>query len=181
MLDRKRRRRRTQVVRVLALLTAALVLTGCGTSGSRTWQGRGVSVRIPPGWHATRARLTPVTAPVQFLAVASYPLPRGDRGADGCEPKAAVDRLPSDGAFIFGWEYVGTAEGPIRKRDFPRRPRSFRLINLGRYECLDHSYLVRFRASRRYFQVQVRLGKRASERTRELALRVLDSLVVEPR
>ena len=181
MLDRKRRRRRTQVVRVLALLTAALVLTGCGTSGSRTWQGRGVSVRIPPGWHATRARLTPVTAPVQFLAVASYPLPRGDRGADGCEPKAAVDRLPSDGAFIFGWEYVGTAEGPIRKRDFPVARAAFGSSTLDATSASTTAIWLRFRASRRYFQVQVRLGKRASEQTRELALRVLDSLVVEPR
>jgi hypothetical protein len=168
-------------VRVLALLTAALLLTGCGASGSRTWHGRGVSVRIPQGWHATRARLTPVTWPVQFLAVASYPLPRDDRGADGCEPKAAVDRLPSAGAFIFGWEYAGTANGPIRKRDFPPRPRSFRLLHLGRYECLNHSYLVRFRAAGRYFQVQVRLGPHASLRTRNLALRVLDSLRVDPR
>src|SRR5690349_1848731 len=168
-------------MRVFALFVAVLALAGCGSSGWRTWQGRGVTVRIPRDWHATRARLTPVTWPVQFLAVASYPLPRGDRGADGCEPKAAVDRLPSDGAFIFGWEYVGTADGPIRKSDFPPRPLSFRLVHLGRYECLDHSYLVRFRASRRYFQVQVRLGPHASLRTRKLALRVVDSLRVDRR
>lgn len=168
-------------MRLIALLAAALALTVGGTSGWRTWHGRSLSVRVPPGWHATGAPLTPVTWPVQFLAVASYPLPHGDRGADGCEPKAAVDRLPADGALLFGWEYVGTPEGQIRRADFPRRPRAFRLTHLGRYECLDHSYLLRFRAAGRYFQVQVRLGKDASERTRALTLHVLDSLVVKSR
>lgn len=168
-------------MRLIALLAAALALAGGGTSGWRTWHGHNLSVRIPPGWHATRARLTPVTWPVQFLAVASYPLPHGDRGADGCEPKSAVDRLPADGAFLFGWEYVGAPDGPIRRGDFPRRPRTFRLAHLGRYECLDHSYLLRFRAAGRYFQVQVRLGRAASERTRALVLHILDSLVVKSR
>lgn len=169
------------LMRVLALVVTALALVGCGGSGWRTWQGRGVTVRIPRGWHATRARLTPVTWPVQFLAVASYPLPAGDRGADGCEPKAAVDRLPAGGAFLFGWEYAGTPDGTVRRADFPSRPRRFSLVHLGRYECLDHSYLIRFRAGGRAFQVHVLFGRRASERTRALALRVLDSLTVRSR
>jgi hypothetical protein len=168
-------------MRRLVVLVATLALVGCGGSGWRTWHGRAVSVRIPPGWHATSARLTPVTWPVQFLAAASYPLPHDDRGADGCEPKAAVDRLPQDGAFIFGWEYVGIAEGPIRRSDFPPRPRAFRLVHAGRYECLDHSYLIRFRDAGRYFQVHVLLGRHASTRTRAVALRVLDSLRVSRR
>ncbi len=170
-------------MRILAALAAALVLSACaGSAGSwTTWHGRGVSVRIPPGWHATSARLTPVTWPVQFIAAASYPLPRGYDGADGCEPKAAVDRLPPGGAFLFGWEYAGAPDGPIRKSDFPPRPSLFRLAHLGRYECLDHSYMLRFRAAGRYFQVHVLLGPRASDRTRTLALRVLDSLVVRQR
>ncbi len=173
-----------ELMRVVALLAAALALTGCGGSGWRTWHGRGVSVRIPRSWHATGARLTPVTWPVQFLAVASYPLPGSDRGADGCEPRAAVDRLPADGAFIFGWEYTGFPWSTKRKSqqaDFPLRPARFRLLHLGRYECLDRSYQLRFRAAGRYFQVHVLLGRHASAKTRALALRVLDSLVVRRR
>jgi hypothetical protein len=168
-------------MRAIALFALGLALAGCGGSGWQTWQGRGVSIRIPRGWHATGAHLTPVTWPVQFLAVASYPLPAGDRGADGCEPKAAIDRLPSGGAFLFGWEYAGTPDGTIPTTDFPPRPHSFRLVHLGRYECLGHSYLIRFRTAGRYFQVHVLLGRRASERTHELAVRVLDSLDVKPR
>src|SRR5689334_9886847 len=168
-------------MRVFALFVVALTLAGCGSSGWRTWQGRGVSVRIPHGWYVTGAHLTPVTWPVQFLAVASYSLPAGDRGADGCEPKSAVDRLPADGAFLFGWEYTGAPDGPIRKADFPPRPQRFRLVHLGRYECLDHSYLLRFRSAGRYFQLHVLLGRHASIQTRKLTLRVLDSLAVRPR
>ncbi|HLX32062.1 MAG TPA: hypothetical protein VKR79_04760 [Gaiellaceae bacterium] len=166
-------------MRIATVAAAALVLAACGGAGAKstTWQHRGVSVRIPPGWHATSARLTPVTWPVQFIAVASYPLPSGDGGADGCEPKAAVDRLPPDGAFIFGWEYVGAPPSGV----FPPRPRRFRLVNLGNYECLQHSYLLRFREAGRYFQVHVLLGRRAGETTRALALRVLDSLAVRRR
>jgi hypothetical protein len=168
-------------MRLLALVAASVLLAGCGGSSSRTWHGRGVSVYVPPGWAATSAALTPVTWPVQFLAVASYPLPHGDQGADGCEPKAAVDRLPPGGAFVFGWEYVGSPDGPNRKRDFPPRPEHFRLVHLGRYECLDHSYLLRFRTAGRYFQVHVLLGPRTTRQTRALVLRILDSLRVTRR
>lgn len=168
-------------MRAVALAVAVLALAGCGGSGWRVWHGRGVSLQVPPGWYATSAQLTPVTWPVQFLAVASYPLPQGDGGADGCEPRSAVERLPANGAFLYGWEYVGIGEGPIRRSDFPVRPHRFRLGHLGRYECLDHSYLIAFREEARYFQVHVVLGRRVSTRTRELALRVLDSLLVPRR
>jgi hypothetical protein len=165
-------------MRVLALFGVALAVT---TPGWHTWTSRGVSVRVPPRWHATSSRLTPVTWPVQFLAVASYPLPSGDRGADGCEPKAAVSRLPAKGALLFGWEYVGAPNATIHKADFPRRPTHFRLAHLARYECLDHSYLIRFRTAGRYFQVHILLGRRAGSHVRTLALHVLDSLVVRRR
>jgi hypothetical protein len=172
-------------MRLLAVLAAlAVLLAGCAGSSWQTWRGRGVSVRIPPGWHATSSRLTPVTWPVQFIAVASYPLPQGAAGADGCEPKEAVDRLPAGGAFLFGWEYTGFPWSDRRAAqlaDFPPRPRRFRLTHRGRYECLDHSYLLRFRSAGRYFQVHVLLGGQASARTRALALGVLDSLVVRRR
>jgi hypothetical protein len=133
-------------------------------------------VRYPPGWFATTRPLTPVTAPGQVLALASYPLPHDARGADGCEPKAALDRLPPDGAFLFGWD-VGS--GPLA--GFPPRPRRFRLGHLATYECLGPSYLVRFREGGRDFQIHVVLGPQADAATRAAALRVLDSFVVSGR
>lgn len=162
-------------MRLLAAFAAATAVSVSGAAGWHAWQARGLSLRLPPRWRATATALTPVGYP-QF-AIASYSLPRGDRGADGCEPKSALGRLPAAGVFIFAWELPAT--NPTKT--FPRRPRHFRLSHFGRYECLGPSYLLRFRAAGRYFQVHVVLGKRTTLGTRRLALRVLDGLVVRRR
>jgi hypothetical protein len=162
-------------MRLVAALVIATVLAGSGGANGDNWHARGLSVHLPTGWHATATALTPVGYP-QF-AIGSYPLPRGDRGADGCEPKAALDRLPATGVFIFAWEFPGTRGD----HGFPRRPRHFRLRHFAPYECLGPSYLLRFRASGRYFQVHVVLGRQASRSARGLALRTLDSLVIHRR
>jgi hypothetical protein len=162
-------------MRLCAAVAAATTLAISTGAGRHDWHARGLSVRLPTGWHATAAALTPVGYP-QF-AIASYPLPHDDRGANGCEPKAALERLPATGVFIFAWEFSGTQ----RDRDFPRRPRHFRLRHFARYECLGPSYLLRFRAAGRYFQAHVVLGRQATRSTRKLALLTLDSLVVRHR
>jgi hypothetical protein len=137
-----------------------------------------MSVRYPPGWFATRHALTPVTSPPQVLAVASYPLPRNNRGADGCEPKEALDRMPATGALIFGWEYGSITGRALRQ--FPPRPKRLTLTRFARYECLGPSYMLRFRQAGRFFQIHVAFGKRASPATRAIALRILDGLQVRP-
>jgi hypothetical protein len=155
------------------LLLGALALTAC-SSTSETFTARGVSVRYPRGWHGTAAPLTPVTSPVQVLAVASYPLPHDARGADGCMPKEALDALPPDGAFIYGWEYE-SPQGEV----FPQRPARFALTGFEHFECLGPSYRLRFRDMGRLFDIHVALGRRASAFTRYSVLRVLDSLRVK--
>ena len=154
-------------MRLLALLVSALALTGASW---HTFRAHGVSVRYPPGWFATARGLTPVTSPQQILAVASYRLPRGSGGANGCQPKEALDRMPLTGAFIFGWEY-----GPRSKRDFPLRPKHFRLTHYARYECLGPSYMLRFRQAGRFFQLHVAFGRRASRATRATVVHILDT------
>jgi len=156
-------------VRIIALLGALALTTGCSSS-SQTFHAQGISVRYPSWWHATAAPLTPVTSPVQVLAVASYPLPDNKRGADGCVPKGALDRLPPDGAFIYGWEY-----GPLQGESFPPRPKHFALTNFAGFECLGPSYVFHFQDAGRLFQVHVALGPRASAYTRATVLRILDS------
>jgi hypothetical protein len=154
-------------------MVAALAAVAAAVSGGwHVFAADGIRVRVPPGWDATSAPLTHVTSPSQVLAVASYRLPRSNRGDDGCEPKAALDRLPPGGAFLYGWE-VGD---PVVGRSlFPPRPRHFRLTGFARYECMGPSYLLRFRAAGRYFQVHVVLGPRATAATRAAAVRILDS------
>jgi hypothetical protein len=84
--------------------------------------------------------------------------------------------MPSAGAFIFGWDYGPLAAAGVSGRDFPPEPARFKLAGFARYECMGPSYMVRFRAGGRAFQIHVHLGRRASSTTRALVLRVLDSL-----
>ena len=153
---------------------------GCAasTSGWKTFRDDGVSVRYPRDWFATRRSLTPVTSPVQVLAIASYRLPRGNAGADGCSPTRALERLPPSGVFVFGWEYDRPALTGVRTSDFPPRPRAFELRGPKQFECLGPSYVVTFREAGRLFQIHVVLGAKAGHDERATALRVLDSLKV---
>ena len=161
------------------LVSAALALVGTVPPGWHALRAHGLTVRYPPGWYATAHRLTPVTYPPQVLAVASYPLPRNAAGADGCEPKEALERMPTDGAFIFGWEYVRRSQfAGLRVREFRPRPAHFRLRGFARYECFGPSYLLRFRDRGRLFQVHVAFGRHADARMRATAVRILDRLVV---
>jgi hypothetical protein len=158
-----------------AVLLGAVAL-GTALPGWHTFSANGLSVRYPPGWFATRQPLTPVTSPPQVLAVASYLLPRNDRGADGCEPKEALDRMPPTGAFIFGWEYGSVSGRTLRQ--FPPRPKHFKLTRFAHFECLGPSYVLLFRQVGRFFQIHVAFGRRASRTTRATVLRILDSLSV---
>jgi hypothetical protein len=173
-------------MRALALAAIVSVLAVAGASaaapdGWRTFARNGVSVRYPPTWHATAARLTPVTAPSQVLAIASYQLPRDSRGANGCSPMEALDRLPPAGAFVFGWDYGDLRLPGLRPHDFPRRPARFRMTRPVQYECLGRSSMIRFRDHGRFLQIHVAFGSRATASTRRTVLRVLDSLRVRSR
>ena len=167
------------VLGVLAFTTVGACGYGAGSSKWRTLRTDGVSVRYPPGWDATSHPLTPVTDPPQVLAVASFPLPRDNSGADGCQPKEALDHLPPTGAFIYGWEYANPKLPGLRLRDFPPRPKRFTLTGFAHYECSGLGYMARFREAGRLFQIHVDFGRRASPATRRTALRVLDSFQVK--
>ncbi|HEY4347213.1 MAG TPA: hypothetical protein VGM80_06445 [Gaiellaceae bacterium] len=162
-------------MKVVAFALAVLALGAGAPPGGKTFRANGIAVRYPEGWFASARALTPVTSPEQILAVASYPLPLSDSGADGCEPAAALARMPATGAFIFGWEYGSVSTVGIRARDFPRRPRHFTLPIATTTECMGLSSMIRFRDAGRAFQIQVAFGKRAGLATRAAVLRILDS------
>jgi hypothetical protein len=166
-------------MRLLAIALGAVALASGVPPKWHTFRGDAISVRYPPTWTATSHPLTPVSSPTQFLAVASYPLPDGSAGADGCRPTEALRDMPASGAFIYGWEYGTPARSGLRVRAFARRPRHFRLTGFAHYECLGPSYMLRFRQAGRFFQIHVAFGSRATATTRRLVLRVLDSLRVE--
>lgn len=132
----------------------------------------GVTVPVPPGWHATSRPLTPVTSPVEVLAVASFRFPRV-AGANGCEPTATLARVGERGALVYLIEY-----GEGRLRDFPPRPAHFRLGPVRAMECFGRSSVLTFREHGRWFEVQVVLGRRAGAAVRRTVLRILDGLRV---
>jgi hypothetical protein len=144
-----------------------------------TYRGDRISIRYPPGWTATARPLTNVTSPVQLVAIGSFRFSTNIARSDGCEPKEALDAIPASGAFIFGWDYGQLPQTELRK-NFPPQPQRFRLTGLANYECMGHSYMLRFRAAGRAFQIHVYLGSKATAATRLTVLRILDSFHARP-
>jgi hypothetical protein len=165
-------------VRLVAVTFAAVALTSATPGQWRTFRANGVSFRYPLGWVATSAPLTPVTSPQQVIAVASYRLPTDVAGADGCEPKQALDAMPAGGAFIYGFEYGQvSARLGIRLSEFPPRPVHFALGRPTHSDCFGQTprYMFRFSDAGHAFQLEVTLGGHTSQATRAALLRVLDS------
>jgi hypothetical protein len=166
-------------VKLIALTLAVLSVAAGLPPSWHTYRGDRISIRYPPGWTATGRPLTAVTSPGQLIAIGSYRFPTNNAGADGCEPKEALDAIPPDGAFIFGWDYGQLSAADLHK-DFPPQPQRFRLTGLADYECMGHSYALRFRAAGRAFQIHVYLGPKATAATHATVLRVLDSFHAKP-
>jgi hypothetical protein len=166
------------------LLVTTLLTVGCGgqdggAAHGRTSLGAGISVVAPRGWHALGKHVTSLVYPVDRLLLTSY---RAQRGGN-CAPDRAEDELPSDGVLVYLFEYrprTGkTWPGSFRRADFPPRPAHFALPRraLGPYECWRvPSYLIRFRAAGRPFQMHVAFGPHAGAAQRARVLRALDSL-----
>jgi hypothetical protein len=147
------------------------VLTGASPPNWLTFRKDGLSLRYPPGWHATTRRLTAVISPPLRFAIASYPLRQKSPGST-CQPTRALAEMPPNGAFIYAMEYSGTG---LHRREFPPRPNRFRLTHFASYECMGPSYAILFREAGRFFQIHVYLGPRAGPAVRAAVLRILDS------
>jgi hypothetical protein len=132
----------------------------------------GLAITIPDAWTFHQDPTRPIE-PKNVFAVGSWAFPRGG----GCAPTAAQDELPRDGVLFWLIEYHG--DQPVA--DFPERPERFELDRqtLGVYECSTvPSYMIRFRAAGRFFQVHVAFGPDASESLEPEVLQALESLEV---
>ncbi len=142
----------------------------------------GITIRRPPGWRLFAPPVTALSHPSERLLLTSYATRRGGN----CAPDRALRDLPPGGALAYLFEYRpsrGAVWKHVRRRDFPPRPAHFTLrsTDLGNYECWRQpSYLIRFRAAGRPFQLHVVLGRRATAARRAQLLRALDSLRFEP-
>jgi hypothetical protein len=180
------------------LLVALVVafLAGCGDEASdeapavkapaaagREATGRGYTATVPPGWHLAPASLTPdLVDPREILAVATFPLRRGD---ELCQ---ALARIPPDQAFVTVQERAGG------RYDFPRRPDRFApdpalpgtstwpymTCVAGKPPIPMLDYWFGFHDARRAFHVFVGVGKEAPAEVRREAFELLDTLRLDP-
>ncbi|HLM85369.1 MAG TPA: hypothetical protein VK272_04180 [Solirubrobacteraceae bacterium] len=191
----RRRRGRIAGLSLVALAIAAAIVAGGGSGdggqrGGRTTVGSspytsvgsGISVRYPHGWHLLRPPITSLAYPHDRMLLTSYPVAAGG----DCGPTRAENALPSNGALIYLSEYTtlpGSVFGSPTGMEFPPQSAGFKLErrDLGNYECSTvPSYLIRFRASGRLFQVTLAFGAHAAASLRARATRILDDLRIQP-
>ena len=178
--------RRTAVVRkvlvvlvmvVIASLAAARVAGGDRTA-RRVSVPRGLSVRVPVGWHVLRGWLSDVTDPSPRLAVGSFPVRLSHRTCACGFPN--VVSFPRDGAFVFVWEYLDPSRRGLAR--VPSRPARFHLAAGGavRQTCDGSSDTFGFKNAGRVFQVEVYLGPGVGPALRGRVAAMLASLRVAP-
>lgn len=193
---RRQRRRRTGVAIVLvAMLAGIAYLAGGGSRGGHhsnpsvsggVWPGaslpHGISVNYPATWHLFPPPDTSLSYPFDRLLITSYP---ATTGGGGCSPRRAEAALPANGVLIYLFEYSASSSGILTRPEaaaFPPKPAAFTLPSRAlNYECWTvPTYMIRFRADGRLFQVHIALGPRVSASRRVQALRVLQSLRIQP-
>lgn len=181
---------------VLAAAGVALTLgAGCGARGDAAggeaagivpFEDRelGLAGGHPAGWDRARS-LTNILLPREVLALASYPLRRGDRAGE-CAPRTTLRDLPADGAFIWLTEYRpprGDVWAEVRRESFPPRPNHFevRRSDLTRnVRChAGPAYVTSFAAADRPFDLFVAFGERAPDARLAEVEAILDGLELE--
>lgn len=114
------------------------------------------------------------------LVAASYDVGRGDVEGD-CGGRAAVERLPRDGAYIVLIDYGRDLEGveSARSRFTDRLPVTLRDGELAEFECFGRSYAFHFVVGGRPLQAHIGFGLDVDAERRAQALGVLNSVEVE--
>jgi hypothetical protein len=178
--------RRTAVVRkvlvVLVIVAIASLAAAAGAGGDRTVRRvsvpRGLSVRVPVGWHVLRGWLSDVVDPSPRLAVASFPA-RLSRRTCACGFPNVVN-FARDGAFVFVWEYLHPSHRGLAR--VPSRPARFDLAAGGvvRHTCDGSSDTFGFKDAGRVFQVEVYLGPGVGPAFRGRVAAMLASLRAAP-
>ena len=168
------RERRVEALALLDSLRFEPGPDGVRLDPDRTVYARDVAAELSwampvPPWRRYDRALTSVVG--ERLVLGTFPLAR--RAPDeNCTPRAAIDALPSDGAFIYVFEYVAADA-------FARVPERSGELALGppvAYECLGESRMVRWRDHGRVLQAHVYLGSRAGEALLGEARSIINSI-----
>jgi len=130
------------------------------SDGDLTWL-----MPVPP-WRHYDWPLTSVRE--ERLAIGTFELERAPPDRN-CTPRAAIEALPDDGAFIYVFENRAAPDGTPE-------------VTLGSevgYECLGRSRMARWRVGDHTLQAHVYFGPRASGRLKDEARSILNSIQVE--
>ncbi len=127
--------------------------------------------RMPAGWRVHHSVLA--GAQDEVLVASSFPIPDSPPSRT-CEPRAALDALPPDGA----WLYVFTS--PATPPAAPGRPSGASILRerAQPYECMGRSRAARWREGGQDYQAHLYLGRRATARRRAQLRAVFDSFVL---
>ncbi len=165
------------------LVIAVGVLGGARAAGGdrvaeRVSLGAGLSIRVPPGWHALHGWLSDVVDPAPRLAAASFPA-RLSRHTCACGFPNVV-KFPRQGAFIFVWEYLHPTHLQLART--PARPARFQVTDGSgvHLTCYGPSDTLVFKDDGRVFQVEIYIGPTNASPLRSSVAAALDSLHVEP-
>jgi hypothetical protein len=177
---------RTAEVRVAVAVVIALALAGCGQRADpkTEYRAHGLTVELPPRWHAAATNLTPnLGDPREVLAVGTFPLRY--RPHDCAQvPVSALADLGRRNAFVELEERGIDPHGLWT--EFLPRPRHFGPGLGGRSEGADcvpkarlSEHWFAFTDRGRHFYGRVAFGPAASGSTRKQAWEILDSLRVD--
>ena len=132
-----------------------------------TWQ-----MPVPP-WQRYDGPLTSLAG--ERLVLGTFELPHAPPDRD-CTPRAAIDAMPPDGAFIYLFEYLDLA--PRAKQRIPARTGEIKLGPERAYECMGESRMATWREHGRAFQAHVYIGPRTTDQLKRDLRSILNSIQV---
>jgi hypothetical protein len=134
----------------------------------------GLAWQMPvPPWRRYDRPLTSVHG--ERLVLGTFDVPPAPPDPD-CVPRAAIDAMPPDGAFIYLFEYLDLADRFTQR--IPERTGELTLGPERLYECLGTSRMVAWQEKGRAFQAHAFVGPSASDALKRDARSVLNSIHV---
>jgi hypothetical protein len=131
----------------------------------------GLAWQMPvPPWRRHHRPLTSVYG--ERLVLGTFDVPPAPPDPD-CVPRAAIEAMPPDGAFIYLHEYLD-----YLKTRIPERTGELTLGPERVYECMGMSRMVAWHENGRAFQAHVFVGPSASDALKSDALSILNSIQV---
>jgi hypothetical protein len=160
-----------------ALALVALVVAGPPRAGTG-----GVTVALPPGWHATRAVQGAITNPLTRIVVSSGSI--APRLSGTCHTQVADYTFPSTAVAVVVVEWTKPIGG-MRIGIGPHRPRRFTAVNLPVVRPLIECFAgpgnsIQWAERGHSFAAYVMLGRKAPAGLAARARAVLDTLRVSP-